>query len=215
MSLPKRKDLQTRTAGEKAQFPDEFITRSQVIPGENIRIDYLNNHDIRISALTGAGSDRTRAIGRVLTGEVDVKNFLALTDAEGTNSYQYLFVGKEDPNTDLTGLSGYASKYGTMYYYDVHHNWNLPDKGSFLYSVVDERELSGASVYLSLNSNIKVVGIDANTIRFWATDIFKVDEPADWAANADTDIIKSPGAPLGAFESAPGPYRFALMEIIN
>ena len=55
--MKQRHDLGNRIAGEKGQLPDEFLTRSQVLPGKNIRFDYLDNHDILINAETGVGAN--------------------------------------------------------------------------------------------------------------------------------------------------------------
>ena len=46
----KRIDLFARTAGEKAQKPDEFITKSQLVAGSRVTLEPQDNHDIKINA---------------------------------------------------------------------------------------------------------------------------------------------------------------------
>ena len=45
-----RIDLFARTAGEKAQKPDEFITKSQLVAGSRITLEDQENFDIKIVA---------------------------------------------------------------------------------------------------------------------------------------------------------------------
>lgn len=47
----RRIDFQSRGAGEKAQKPDEFITKSQLIAGSRVTLEPQENHDIKISAM--------------------------------------------------------------------------------------------------------------------------------------------------------------------
>jgi len=163
--LQRRKDLGMRGAGEKAQKPDEWLTRSQIVPGTNITFDYLTNWDIVINAHIGAGSAFTQR--RMLTGTVILDKFHA--NAFYSTSPD-LHIAADDKDN---GAAGDRRYYGTGKYFDIVHNWELSPINSYLCTLEDIR--IGFSSPLSFDSWPKVVGIDKNTIRIIATDALDID----------------------------------------
>ena len=158
MAYARRKDMFVRLGVEKAQKPDEALARSQIIPGTNITFDYLDNYDIRINATTGTSPGTSTGI-RMITLEAyvtqknpeKVKHYA--TEAQDTFS-----------NIDAT----HKIKHGTAVFLDIVHNWNLNHKDKFIAQTIDRRPgvVSGEK---ALHSLPKIHGVDANTIRVWAT----------------------------------------------
>lgn len=153
MSYAQRKDLGVRVAGEKAHKPDEFLTRSQIIPGTNITFDYLSNWDIRINALTGGGGgDKPRYI---VADIVLMNKFNA-----DLNHYDI-----QDPE----GVGDKVKYFGTHVFADIHHFWGLNHPDGFIYSLIDCREATETAPY-RVDSIPTVVGVDGDTVRIVATD---------------------------------------------
>lgn len=146
MAFNERKDFGVRIAAEKAQKPDEVITRSQLEAGTNIQFEYLPapSHNIRISS-TAAGGDTGTPI-RQLHGMITISLLPGGGDGQGHTQANFF--------------------YGTTKYLDVYHNWNLPTKDAFVCQLVDHA--SGISTSVARHSTPKVVGIDVNTARIWA-----------------------------------------------
>lgn len=179
MSLAQRKDFGVRIAGEKAQKADESIMRSQIQPGRNIYFDYLPNWDIRINSISAGATAggvrnliayikiRMRPVSDVARGQFDVQDE---TTGSGIETHHKQF-------------------YGTALFQDVYHNWNLPSKDHFTYSVEDLRnKFYPTKIDVSAMKSIPhVVGVDNNRIRIWATDcmVSTRSEPRLWV---DTDI---------------------------
>lgn len=174
MAFAERKDMGVRVAAEKARKPDELLTRSQVIPGRNIYFDYLPNWDIRINAVAGGTVAGTRSMIAY------VKITLRPT-VEGT--VQHLDLQDSATGTGITDSD--KQYFGTALYQDVFHNWNLPSKDHFLYSVEDLRQPIAPSP-TQMMSLPAVVGMDADRIRIWVTDTV-VDTRFDPTLWVDTD----------------------------
>ena len=154
MAYAKRKDMFVRVGGEKAQKADEFLTRSQIIPGTNVWFDYLDNYDIRINAMTGGGGGGAGI--RMITLEAEVVQ----KDPERIKHYA---TEAQDTYSDIQ-----KHKHGTAVFLDIIHNWNLDHKDKFIAQVIDRRPgvvPSGKSMH----SLPKIHGVDGNTIRVWAT----------------------------------------------
>lgn len=161
MALSERKDFGVRLAFEKGRKSDEGITRSQLQPGNNIYFDYLTNWDIRINALTSGNISGIRnmiAYVRTNLRPPDYYIHLDLQDETAIGS---------DPLVDAHN----KQFFGTAVFQDVYHNWNLPSKDHFTYSIEDLRDNSSPSVvdFSAMQSLPHVVGVDANHVRIWAT----------------------------------------------
>lgn len=229
-----RNDLGVRTAGEKAQLPDEFLTRSQLVPGTNITFTYEDNWDIRINALTGSGTAGDR--DRIISGNV-VFSFTSLAGGVHKNNayfhHQYMmrnagalgyYHGAVDhpvpPNLDSSIAEAPADArrfYGSLVFADIAHNWNLPNKDNFLYSLIDKRSFA-MSAHSSVKSIAKIIAIDKNRVRIYVTLIppttFSGHNYKNWIFNnSDIDV---PGAPRSypSLLDAGQPilYRFTLQE---
>lgn len=153
-----RKDIGIRLGGEKGRKADEFLTRSQLVPGNNIYFDYLANWDIRINAVAGGGGSAGSGL-RNLIAYIVVGTPLP-TDSKRTHL---------DLNSSLTTTNAAAKKYfGTTVFQDIYHCWNLPSKDHFAYSIEDltETMLPHPAATVSLPN---VVGVDENRIRLWTT----------------------------------------------
>lgn len=205
MAFAQRKDLVSRVAGEKAQKPDEFLTRSQIIPGTNITFDYLTNWDIKINALTGGTTVVTgdRMISGTLQFSYDASDdendamFSKNTLMKNASLTRYHVAADADTTTDtdsiVYGESAQAQRFfSTLVYADIVHNWDLPNRNNFLISFVDMRNgLAGASSFKCIP---KAVGIDTNTVRIFVG-IFPSGTYTDsgwenWSnGNTDTDKI--------------------------
>lgn len=150
-----RKDLGIRIGAQKAQLADEVLTRSQIIPGNNISFEYMANWDIKIHALqSNAGG----------TGIRDLFCIVALTRLPQENAGKTHY----DIQTELSPAQK-KNFMGTHVFADIKHNWNLPNPDMFQYSLIDARGLTQASE-TSTDSIPTVIGIDSDTIRIIATD---------------------------------------------
>jgi len=150
-----RRDFGVRGAFEKAVKGDEAITKSQLVPGTNITFDYLDNQDIRINAITGGTTTSTTG-NRMLVADVD----LAITPLVGQGTIH-------------KNLQESGRHFGTAKYVDIYHNWNLKTKDHFQHSIVDITNygLGYESIHTTSPHSVpKVVGLDSNRLRIWATD---------------------------------------------
>lgn len=161
MGYSERKDMGFPVAGEKARKPDEFLTRSQVQPGRNIYFDYLANWDIRINAMTSGN----------IAG---VRNMIAYvrTTLRPVTDLTKVHYDLQDPAPDGISMKGNEDQFfGTALFQDVYHNWNLPSKDHFTFSIEDLRD--GSSIQKvdisAMQSLPHVVGVDNNRVRIWAT----------------------------------------------
>lgn len=213
MAFAERKDMGVRVAAEKARKPDELITRSQIIPGRNIYFDYLPNWDIRINAVAGgtvAGTRSMIAYVKVTLRPTAISTIVHLDlqdDATGT------------------GITDSDKQYfGTALYQDVFHNWNLPSKDHFLYSVEDLRQPISPSP-TPMMSLPAVVGLDNNSVRIWVTDTVLDTrfDPKLWVDTDDGLMTKTRLAARGeeanyerpnqiGIETTPY-YKITLMEV--
>lgn len=179
MGLAERKDFGVRVAFEKARKPDEGITRSQIQPGRNVYFDYLPNYDIRINAITGGTTS-----GGVRNLVAYVKTMLRPQQENGRGQYDV-----QDLTTGTGIQTHHKQFYGTALFIDVYHNWNLPSKDHFTFSVEDLRTKYYPSKidFSAMKSIPHVVGVDKNRVRIWATDCMAStrSEPRLWV---DTDI---------------------------
>lgn len=181
MSFATRVDNMVRTAGEKAQLADEFLTRSQIIPGTNIYFDYLANYDIRINALTG---------GVTSTGLRQLFGYIQLTEmrvTDGVGARKPFHGGLGDTVSSPSVAADYKY-FGTAAFADIVHNWNLEHRNAFSVSIHDVRAASITNYWDSVVSEPFVVGVDSNRIRIWGTNPVagKRITPADWADQVDT-----------------------------
>lgn len=150
-----RRDVGIRLAGEKAVKPDEFITKSQLVPGTNITFDYLDNQDIRINALGGGGITTSEG-NRMLVADIDI------------SIIPYKGQGLAHKSIQDNGVY-----FGTAKYVDIYHNWNLKTKNHFQHSLVDLTNYGlgyNSTHSTSPHSVPKVIGIDVNRVRIWTTD---------------------------------------------
>jgi hypothetical protein len=196
-----RKDLGMRVAGEKGQKADEFLTRSQPQPGRNIYFEYLPNHDIVIHANTGvgvAGQDL-----KMVSGIITID-----WEPEYSKSHADYFLSLENPSAN-----DYCFHYGDAVCADIVHNFGLSNKDAFLATLIRvETELIGVAQYPSLHSVPKIVGIDGNTVRIWATKIGTLDY-SDWAANANSQFKNGGNFQSEAWDRTVK-FRFTLCEKI-
>jgi hypothetical protein len=209
MAYPDSVDLQVRVAGEKALYPDEFLTRSQPIPGTNISFDYLSNGDIRINANVGPGGDNVIIIDdtimyvgpRMMTGVIncDVYNYGEFNEGAG---HRHIAV-----DDTARGQASDRKYFGTAMYADIVHNWDLTDEQSWILNLVDITE--GISSPISYQGFPKVVALDNNTIRVWVTVSLSVHVPANWRANANTLVGIAPNT---AYTTAYPKFQFTLQE---
>ena len=209
MAYPESVDLQIRVAGEKGLYPDEFITRSQPIPGTNISFDYLANGDIRINANVGPGGNNTIIIDdtvmyvgpRMMTGIISC-NVFNIDEFNSNDGYKHLAV--DEPGL---GQAGDRKYFGTAKYADIVHNWDLTKEQSWLLNLVDITE--GISSPISIQGFPKVVALDNNTIRVWVTVPISVHVPANWRANANTLVGITPNT---AYTQVNPRFQFTLQE---
>jgi hypothetical protein len=100
---------------------------------------------------------------------------------------------------DLTTGSGIETHmkqfFGTALFQDVYHNWNLPSKDHFTYSVEDLREDYGLTKidFSAMQSIPHVVGVDNNRIRIWASDCMNLTrtDPRLWVDTDGGDMGKT------------------------
>ena len=230
MAFAQRKDLGVRTAGEKAQKPDEFLTRSQLVPGTNITFDYLGNWDIKINALTGGGGgDGVDCCKRIISGELlftwqesydendAMFNQYALSKNSSGNDYYHVGVDNL-ATTDLitTGKISKQRWFNTLVYTDIVHNWGLADPNNFLFSIIDLRD--GITGIGSYNFIPKLVGINENTVRIWVGLLpFGTFTSAGWqnwsAGGSSTYKLGNTANVInGGFSEEPITCRFTLQE---
>lgn len=136
-------DFGRRIAGAKAARPDEFLTRSQLVPGDNITFEYLPNLDIRINGLAGGGGG-----GSAIRFLRSVIPFGYLPREGKSKTYN------DNPANVLKRV-----------YNDIHHNWGLSDRRNILWNIYEEVE--GASVPANIADTIRLVAINQNTVRIW------------------------------------------------
>lgn len=156
MAYARRKDMFVRIGGEKGQKPDEFLTRSQLVAGQNIWFDYLDNWDIRINATTGGGG--VTGI-RMITLEAQVVQ----KDPDAVKHY-----ATEDATVYSVLTAENKKTYGTAVFLDIVHNWNLSHKDKFIAEMIDKRPYVGTA-NPGIHSLPKIIGVDSNTVRIWAT----------------------------------------------
>jgi hypothetical protein len=172
MAFAQRHDHFTRIAGEKAQMPDEFLTRSQILPGENVTFTYLPNWDILINAQTGGGGSSDalyQCCRRMMEGQVTMQEYSIYAFNETTDNMQ---IATDDM---VNGSANARRHFGTAVYADIVHNFKLatvwtntdPNHHRFLINLTDIR--TGTTTPISMLSKPKVVGIDENTIRIMGT----------------------------------------------
>lgn len=174
MAFAQRTDMGVRTAGEKAQMPDEFLTRSQVIPGLNVTFTYLGNHDIKINSHAGGAGGDTDCCYRVINGDIEI-GWSGTDGLFDTGSLSMdtdrKHVAVDDEETGPTASAGIVSNmkryYGTAMFADIVHNWALDNKNNFTCKFTDTRVFSTGTG--GLKSFPKVVGIDNNTVRIYVT----------------------------------------------
>lgn len=178
MAFTERKDIGVRLGIEKALYPDEALSRSQIQPGRNISFEYKTNRDILIHALA------SKAAG----GSADLKLFhvkiLLQYYFESSGSIKHIactYNGADNlpvntilQDDDETIIAGNASgedrtnyaKYGTMHYIDLYHNFDLANSNKFIYSIIDTSAVSNVGPFSVLNIP-KIVGLTGNTARLW------------------------------------------------
>lgn len=140
--LAKRRDFGVRIAGEKAQMPDEFLTRSQVIPGTNVYFEYLSNHDVRINASVGYTPGIELPIS--ILGIVSFAYRPPNTDATR-------HIAALDADYEEDGLSDeYPIYYGSSIYMDIFHNWNLLHQHDYILQI---NPLSTGKTHIGLNGS--------------------------------------------------------------
>lgn len=229
MAFAARKDLGVRIAGEKAQKPDEFLTRSQLVPGTNITFDYLSNWDIKINALTGGGGSSVDCCKRIISGELlftwtksYVENdamFSKYSLSQNSDGNDYFHVGVDDLGAGDTITADKTEQkrwFNTLVFTDIVHNWGLTDPNNFLFNVVDLRD--GTTGMRSYKFVPKIVGIDENTVRLWVgllpSGTFTSAGWNNWSAGGsstyklgDTANVKN-----GGFSEEPITCRFTLQE---
>ena len=88
---------------------------------------------------------------------------------------------------------GYASymkhTYSTHLFRDIKHNYNLLNPENFVYSIFDNRSFNPK---FGLNCNLKVVGLDSNTIRVYGGYSYDIDQEIVWVNQAsNTDFAFS------------------------
>ena len=183
--MKQRHDHGTRVAGDKGIYPDEFLTRSQVLPGEGIRFDYLGNHDIVINAEGGMTVNGAKVM-RTLTAVLVMYAYpdTAFADSEGTHKVimPSTAVNEEQEHIGFDlGVDFPAIRQHHLFVPEgvrVFHNWNIPKvnpptvdfpiatatdhRCRYLYSVTD------ASGLLTKESVIRcfleVLPVDANSV---------------------------------------------------
>lgn len=185
MAAIERRDFGSRISHEKAQYPDESLTRSQLQPGNNITFTYLPNHDIVINASGVAGAGATGL--DILHGTVVLADVLNAAGRVQSNT------GSPEDSTRVPTLT--YPLFGTPVFADINHNWNLDDKDNFLITFKYERVYSAGQTSLDGAMVVKAipraVGLDKNTIRIWLTHTFELrardgsNNPV-WAANDNT-----------------------------
>lgn len=164
MSQQLRTDFGMRVGGEKGQLKDEFLTRSQLVPGSSIWFEYMANYDIKIHAsVSGGGGGGVFSMhDKMMTGIITLDEFYSGAFNQSSGD---LHVAVDD---DINGIAGDRRYYGTMKYKDIVHNWGLDPIDAFLIRLQDNR--SHFSGTISLDSLPKIVSIDKNTIRIFATE---------------------------------------------
>ena len=183
--MKQRHDHGTRVAGDKAIYPDEFLTRSQVLPGEGIRFDYLGNHDIVINA-EGNRSVNGAKVMRTLTAVLVMHAYpdTAFADVDGTHKVVMPTtpVNEEQKHIGFDlGVDFPAIRQHHLFMPEgvrVFHNWNIPKVNAptgdfseaavddhrcrYLYSVIDA---SGMNVKESVvRCLLEVLPVDANSV---------------------------------------------------
>lgn len=143
MAWRSRIDLQRRVAGAKASLADEFLTRSQLVPGDNITFEYLPNLDIRINGLAGGGGGGASI--RFLRSVIP----FGYLPREGKSK-----IYNDNPANVIKRV-----------YNDVHHNWGLSDRRNILWNIYEEVE--GLSTPSNIADMIRLVAINQNTVRVW------------------------------------------------
>jgi len=211
-----RKDLGIRIGAQKAQKADEVLTRSQLLPGNNISFEYFgptgqNAWDIKIHALQSS-------VG--VGGLRDLHCIISLT-----RSPQNILNQKHYDLQDSEGSGSVKKYFGSMVYADIKHFWDLPSPNMFQYSFVDMRRITETASG-RVDSLPTVVGIDGNTVRIIATDP-KIDTRFNPLLWVDTELgeqtntkfinFKNEGyvtAEQNSIEATPI-YSFRLTEVID
>lgn len=210
MSIAQRFDIGRRGAGSKAQMPDEFLTRSQVIPGTNIWFEYLANWDIKIHANTVGG-----AVGispRFLVATVELSELPPDKDAQ--RYLQRIAYG------NAIGSATDRLYFGTSYYINIRHDWNLVSPHHYLFAVssINDETIAVPPEYNDLYP--RVIGVDKNTVQIQGS--VKPGNYYDrtiWTDNDKTQFLEptdwdSLVAPQGLYDGPPV-YVIRLQEIID
>lgn len=165
-----RQDYGTRFGVEKAIKPDEALARAQVNPGLNIYFTYAGgeNEDIYINALTSVSASNQRQLHTIIVPQVRPSGGTGQRWISGGGLISIEDVGYNTAAAADVGEDRY--KYGTVYYADIAHNWNLSGNNRFLFSIRDARFLDGVTPqHLEIFSNPRIIGYDANTVRVCIT----------------------------------------------
>lgn len=178
-----RSDTGGRKAGEKAQLPDEFITRSQIVAGTNIRFDYLDNHDIVINAL-GARTVNGQAVRRTLTAVVTLYDYPdTARDSSNVLVIPATPVNFEQKHLDADVNGSYTAVRKSHMFRSqgvrIYHNWNIPlvipgdatlpghetidHRCRYVYTLTDASGIVGKGSD-ALRTLVELVPIDSNTV---------------------------------------------------
>lgn len=141
----KRKDLGTRIGAEKAQLPDELLTRSQIIPGENISFTYLDNYDIQINALLSQ----------------TLKN-------KGLKFFHCSIPLIEFTADRFKSIEDGGNKFAGLGWYDIYHNFNLSSDIHKYSAWINDLRLGFGTSGISPLPLIKLTSINKNTVRLYA-----------------------------------------------
>jgi hypothetical protein len=160
MSIAQRFDIGRRGAGSKAQMPDEFLTRSQVIPGTNIWFEYMANWDIKIHANTGVGV--TAAGYRFLIAYFELTE--RPPDLDGQRYNQRI-----DAEDTTHGSAVDRLYFGSSFYINIRHNWDLNSPHHYIESIssISNPIITAPPEYNDLVP--RVIGIDTNTVQVQGT----------------------------------------------
>ena len=100
------------------------------------------------------------------------------------------FTSDAEAYSTVNEPDGYAAymkhTYSTHLFRDIKHNYNLLNPENFVYSIFDNRSFNPK---FGINCNLKVVALDANTIRVYGGYSYDIDQETVWINSAsNTDM---------------------------
>lgn len=179
---PPRVESFARHASEKAVFADENTTLSQFEAGDGIVIEQRDQDGLDTSGFNRSGDPSTTADPAAAYNIIiKVKNYV--TPPRELRGYLDYIGGSPTKPASQPEAGNY---YGTVYYLDIPHNWDLTNWTDY-HLQIDQINSTGDHTAPSLGSIVRWEPSSADNIRVYCT-VKGTDTPGGAVGPVDDDV---------------------------